>query len=574
MKSKVSRKVLLPVFGLVIIGILISVVSNTNLKKVYTASTQISDVYMERTEALDDISGQFSQLEILAYQMCVTQVVSERNAMLEEAAAYMATLQADIEIFGGAVQGTSYETDFLDIVDEYEDYVGLYERVTAYVSDNKLKEAQSICSRDLIACGDKVQTKIDSYILVWEDAVVKAKQEQAVAYNTSRKVGVLLFVLLAVVLVLAVYTSIFKVVRPLKKTTKEINEIIGTIQDGNGDLTRRVTVKGSDEIAQLAFGINVFLETLQQIMSNILYDSNEMGQIVANVRNSVSVANGSACDISAVMQQLAAAMQQVSASTTMVNVRIGNVNEEVIQITDATNDLNQYAEEMQARADELKQKAIQNKTETDQIVTDIIDTLKRAIEDSKSVEQVNELTGEILSVSSQTNLLALNASIEAARAGEAGRGFAVVAEEIRKLADSTRETANNIQVINGQVTLAVQKLAENANVLVQYIQETIMPDYEGFVHTGEQYWDDAAYVNNTMNNFDERANNLLALVSEITNTIRDISTAIEESAEGVTNVAQNTNELVENMDMVNMRMEENLGISNQLRSQADQFKNV
>ena len=236
--------------------------------------------------------------------------------------------------------------------------------------------------------------------------------------------------------------------------------------------------------------------------------------------------------------------------------------------------MNQYAEEMQARADELKQKAIQNKTETDQIVTDIIDTLKRAIEDSKSVEQVNELTGEILSVSSQTNLLALNASIEAARAGEAGRGFAVVAEEIRKLADSTRETANNIQVINGQVTLAVQKLAENANVLVQYIHETIMPDYEGFVHTGEQYWDDAAYVNNTMNNFDERANNLLALVSEITNTIRDISTAIEESAEGVTNVAQNTNELVENMDMVNMRMEENLGISNQLRSQADQFKNV
>ena len=121
------------------------------------------------------------------------------------------------------------------------------------------------------------------------------------------------------------------------------------------------------------------------------------------------------------------------------------------------------------------------------MIAGIIESLKSAIEESTSVRHVNELTEEILSVSSQTNLLALNASIEAARAGEAGKGFAVVADEIRKLADSTRETANNIQSINAQVTDAVEKLSDSANQLVTYIDDTIMPDYDSFVKTGEQY---------------------------------------------------------------------------------------
>lgn len=143
--------------------------------------------------------------------------------------------------------------------------------------------------------------------------------------------------------------------------------------------------------------------------------------------------------------------------------------------------MNDYASTMQERAEELKQKAVNNQENTSRMIAGIIESLKSAIEESTSVRHVNELTEEILSVSSQTNLLALNASIEAARAGEAGKGFAVVADEIRKLADSTRETANNIQSINAQVTDAVEKLSDSANQLVTYIDDTIMPDYDSFV---------------------------------------------------------------------------------------------
>jgi methyl-accepting chemotaxis protein len=149
--------------------------------------------------------------------------------------------------------------------------------------------------------------------------------------------------------------------------------------------------------------------------------------------------------------------------------------------------------------------------------------LKQAIENCKNVEQVNLLTNDILSVSNQTNLLALNASIEAARAGEAGKGFAVVADEIRTLADSTKNTANKIQAINSMVTGSVEDLVKNSNVIVEYIDGTVLPDYDTFVSTGNQYKNDSLYINNTMEDFRQKTETLNKAMNSITKAISDIA---------------------------------------------------
>lgn len=570
----VSVKVLFPVFCMVVIAFMIAGNGHRNLEDVYRSSKEITDVYMARTEEMNAISDLFRQMDILAYQMYTTKMTTDRGKMMESARECMAQMEEAITSFKGRIQGTEQEKAFSQIEDRYQSYMEVYESALQCIEeDNKIK-AQMILSSDLYRAGNDVHAAIDACLTGFDEAVEQAKQEQLRVYDSSTGKEVILFVELLIAVGFAVWISVYKVVRPLKRISAELDVTIKEIQSGNGDLTKRMPVTTQDEIGRLATGINVFIETLQQIMGRILADSNDMGAIVSNVVGSVTDANDSANDISAVMEELSATMQEVAASTALMNTNVNQVNEDVISIAESTRELNLYAEQMQQRAEDVKKKAVSDREETRQMVTDIIDTLEAAIRESRSVEQVNELTEEILNVSGQTNLLALNASIEAARAGEVGRGFAVVADEIRKLADSTRDTANNIQTINGQVISAVHKLANNANTLVNYINETIMPNYESFVQTGEQYRHDAAYVNSTMDMFEERADELSDIVTKMAQSVNDIAVAIDESAKGVTEAAVNAGELVRNIDTVNSRMEENSNISQQLKNEADQFKRV
>ena len=228
---------------------------------------------------------------------------------------------------------------------------------------------------------------------------------------------------------------------------------------------------------------------------------------------------------------------------------------------------------MKENADTMESNAKSNMQETSTKVQEILEVLNQAIEESKSVEQVNGLTNDILSISSQTNLLALNASIEAARAGDAGKGFAAVADEIRQLADSSRATANRIQEINGVVTNAVQNLAGHSNNLVEYMTNSILPEFENFVSSGEQYRDNATYIEGVMNEFTAKTDDLKRAVDEIAASIETITDAIEEGAKGVTGAAESTQVLVEDMENISNRMDENQQIAAALQKETDVFKN-
>ena len=226
---------------------------------------------------------------------------------------------------------------------------------------------------------------------------------------------------------------------------------------------------------------------------------------------------------------------------------------------------------MKESADKLEADARTNMERTNLKVNEILNVLNQAIEDSRSVEQVNGLTNDILNISSQTNLLALNASIEAARAGEAGRGFAVVAEQIRQLADSSRETANHIQQINGIVTNAVHNLSDNADNIVSYMKESILPEFAAFVEGGAQYRENATYIESVMNEFTEKTDALKNEVDSIADSISSITHAIEEGAKGVNGAAQSTQTLVADMDNINERMNENREIASALQKETDVF---
>ena len=405
-----------------------------------------------------------------------------------------------------------------------------------------------------------------------DEKEAKAALKQAKILSNIVIAGSIAFTVL--IFIIVVLISVRLIVTPVKKSSKELGDMVDEVNNAAADLTKRISVNQKDEIGSLVEGVNTFIEALQNVIAKIRDSSVHLNSTFAAVTDSVTSVNGNATDISAVMEELSATMEEVSATLANVNERVEKAGTGMDRISEQSEHILTYATEMQGRATQLEDTAVSNKDTTSAMIQEILGTLQQAIENSRSVEEVNALTDEILNISSQTNLLALNASIEAARAGEAGKGFAVVADEIRVLADSSRETAGNIQQINAKVVAAVGDLAKNSENIVTYINENILKDYDGFVESGHKYRADADYINEVMTSFTEFVDHLRQTMDEVVENVNDVSTAVEQGAEGVTNAAENTSQLVGEMDTIMKEIDESNNIISELSTQTNRFINV
>lgn len=405
-----------------------------------------------------------------------------------------------------------------------------------------------------------------------DEKEAKAALEQAKTLSDVTIAGSIVFTIL--IFIIVVLVSVRLIVTPVKKSSKELEDMVDEVNNAAADLTKRISVNQKDEIGSLVEGVNTFIEALQHVIAEIRDSSVHLNSAFAAVTNSVTSVNGNATDISAVMEELSATMEEVSATLANVNERVERAGQGMDRISEQSEHILHYATEMQDRATQLENTAVTNKDTTSTMIQEILSTLQQAIENSKSVEEVNALTDEILNISSQTNLLALNASIEAARAGEAGKGFAVVADEIRVLADSSRETAGNIQQINAKVVTAVEELVKNSENIVAYINENVLKDYDGFVDSGHKYRADADYINEVMTSFTDSVEHLRQTMDEVVENVNDVSTAVEQGAEGVANAAENTTQLVGEMETIMKEIDDSNQNISDLSTQTNRFINV
>lgn len=356
--------------------------------------------------------------------------------------------------------------------------------------------------------------------------------------------------------------------------TSQLNGIISKIKSNQGDLTERIKVKTQDEIGQLVKGINSFIDELQGILCTIRNESDNMEVLANNIGNSIQNSNDNAGSISATMEQLSASMEEVSASLDKISSSSNGVLDSAQSISDKAKDGANFVKEVKNRAEDVKSATVKSKDSTNKMISDIRGILEKAIENSRSVENINALTEKILSISSQTNLLALNASIEAARAGEAGKGFAVVADEIRELADNSRETANSIQEISSMVTQAVAQLSGNADEMLRFIDTTVIADYDNFVNIAQQYHNDVDNMDGILQEFYASASDLADTMSGINESIYDINSAVDESAQGVSMAAGSTSQLVKELVSIKADIDSNTEISDKLQNEVKRFKNI
>ena len=571
-KKKLSTKliILIPVFILGIFSIISNVMSVSNIRNINRSAVQISEVSLKNVSGLAEIQKQTQDMHNLGLSHIIAVDLDSMIQLVEKIRSQEDALEKDLESYKTYVTPDT-QKEYNDIKKKYEELKYECANVMAFSAAGKKEDAYELANGKISKCADAIESDIESIKKIVNQDANAQRQKLTSAYHSSIGTSIVTILISIAALFSAMVAVLRWVIHPLANTNREINEIISGIDNQQGDLTRRVTITNNKEVASVGGGINAFMAKLQEIFRMISSNSRELEGVVNEVRESVQTSNGSVSDLSALTEELSATMQDISDNASRINENTESVAGEVKSIAEKTIEINQYTKEMKEHAEAMEHAARENMDTTGAKVNDIVSVLSQAIEDSNSVNQVDNLTNDILNIASQTNLLALNASIEAARAGDAGKGFAVVASEISQLAAASQEAANNIQSINAIVITAVHNLADNANGLVEYMNEKILPEFQKFVESGGAYHDKATFIESVMADFEAKTDSLQNSMDEIANSVNTISHAIEEGVSGVVSAADSTQVLVSDMDKISKKMDENFAIAEGLKKETSVF---
>lgn len=577
MKNRIGTKIGGVICIFLIFFIIQGTISSYSLKQSESAINKLSDTYMALQENNNELTQRRETCRFYTSQIAYR---DDETAVNTIASSGVTENSKKIEQCLTIMEDLCNQTHDDELVAQFE----TYKKNILELDDNTKKLADAYLKRD----SAKVETiNKSTYVLVQKLSTTQDKfteelntassilsEQSKISINTSYGIIVAVFVLVIVITVILEININRTITKPARVASNELNDMMTLIEKGEGDLTRRIDVKTKDEIGLMSMGINNFIETLQNAMAKIKDSSDCMSESVIKIENHIGSANENAANVSAAMEELSATMEEVSATLSQITEGSQEVLNAAKNVNSKSEDGENFVHDMKKRADETKTSAEASKQNTSKMVSDIKKLLEEAMANSRSVEKINELTGDILNISSQTNLLALNASIEAARAGDAGRGFAVVADEIRELADSSRNTANNIQEISVMVMNAVEELSKNAGMMIDFVDSTVLKDYDAFVNMTDVYNEDAENMKNILTEFRQEAVRLETTVSHMTESIDGINTAVNESAQGVTNAAESTSDLVGGLSDIQNEADMNRGIFNDLEEEVGRFKNI
>lgn len=569
--KNLKTKIIVPLILLALTGICSSFLGLVSLKNLGTVGKEIAAEQVPVIIVLDSISANVEEMQQLLLTHSIMDTKAEKEEVAQDINVSAATLKAYLEKYK---ELSADEASYEELLDIYEEYMEAYNNTLSLSETNNTREVATAVSGTLADIFSRLKEKVDALIQEQQTNLGLSKGEQDNIYSNAVIIAGGMLIIMVIIFAVSTIDMVLTVLRPTVAYERKLKEITDSINRKNGDLTQRIPVRTIDEIGKLVQGVNLFIMTLQDIMGKIVSSSVDLDSSFRNVNGSISEANASSSDISAAMEEAAATMDTVTATIKGVNRSTTSVGENVNEVMSVAKDIHRHTLEMRERAEELERTAVRNKNGTNEMMETILSKLNQAIENSRSVARVDELTNEILSISGQTNLLALNASIEAARAGEAGKGFAVVADEIRQLADNSRETANKIQNINGIVVNAVNELSANANEIMEYISSTILPDYDNYAVSGKAYRESAEEISGAMDSCLERMQELTAHVTELVGQMNEIASAVSECNEGIYTSAESTSKLVGEINHVYENVEQSVHVVHHLQQQSDAFTNL
>ena len=547
---RVDIKILIPIAAIILFSVILIFLFSSLLNNMNRINHKIVNEQIEEIEEISEISNDFSAINAQILTHILQTNSAQMDSLEKKISDEMKLLDEKVTKFDVKLAtDDSRREEFSLFKDNYEKYKKTALSMLKTSKTNK-QQASVSASSNFGIFSEKTSSYINTIISKTDDNLKAAKDESE---SYAKMFPVYIVIACIVMLLLAVITAFIilkSVVGPIKKTTAQLNYIMDTIEDGHTDLSKQIKITSKDEIGQLVIGMNKFLDIMQQMIKRVSISCEELSMAQQKVVQNVDEAKVGVDSTSCTMEELAAGMEEVSATVSVVQQETKNLGLSVEDITAQSENGTKYAEEIQIKARKIDEKVRNSKKEVTQIVENINSAVTESVERGKKIKKIEELTDEILSISNQTNLLALNASIEAARAGEAGKGFAVVAQEIRNLADHSKNTANYIQNINADVISSVNDLAANSMKLLEFVNSRIMDDYKEFEQTGRLYLETSERVNLLMKQFFATTEKLYSVMEHVSQANGGISETINGSTNAIMDVVKNTNNLSSEMEQV------------------------
>lgn len=526
------------------------------LQSVIGTSDQIVSEQVAEQEKISGLSRQFTYInsQVLTHVMTTNSVTMD--TLSEKILQDITDMEQQIEEFGYLLSEGDERKEALDSASaELAKYRKTVESLLVTSAENKTQAYVSATS-NLPMFNEHIENYMNRMLEITAQEMEQAQgQMEQSAARVPGIISVASIALLVVVIVIMLGLRLW-VIGPVKKATKQVDELVEGIRCDKGDITKRIHVGSRDEVGRLAIAINDLVAQMQIIIRAITEGCGQMEEKQADIISNVEKVNATADHTMRNLGVMSRGMQLVTGAIEGVQQDTGVLDHTVENMLEVAQNGRNYAADIKEKAGKMKVTAVESKQEATLVMKEIDTAMTESIANSRQIHKIAELTEEILGIAGTTNLLALNASIEAARAGEAGRGFAVVAEEIRKLADSSRESANNIQEISNRVVESVEELSENATRLLEFMNTRVMKDYDALEDTGSNYHEAADHVDEMMNEFGQKIDELLSVLQNVNTANTQMEATVGDSTEKLSVVEKNNQGLQQEMKDISYAVEE------------------